>query len=416
MTLPPPSDDDEIAAIRERLVALDAERTALESRLAGLLTLQMERPIPAPPPSSSTAGTMTGTASPAIKIALFRSLFRGREDVFPKRWSNPRSGKSGYSPACANEWVPRLCGKPKVKCGDCPNRHFLPVTDTVIAQHLRGEGSDGRDFIIGVYPMLADETCWFLAADFDKKSWRDDVAAFLETCRIKNIPTAVERSRSGNGGHVWIFFAEPVPAGLARRLGAHILTETMERAPELGFDSYDRFFPNQDTMPAGGFGNLIALPLQRRPREAGNSVFLDDQFEPHPDQWQYLSGVRRMTLAEVSTLTDEASRQGRILGVRLPIDDDDEEPWLAPPSRRKPEAPVSGPLPETVDMVLGNQVYIDRTALPPGLGQSPGPSGGIPEPRVLQRPGHAPAHLRHSPHHRLRRVAITPCRPAPRMP
>ncbi|CDL00978.1 Putative helicase [Magnetospirillum gryphiswaldense MSR-1 v2] len=367
MTLPPPSDDDEIAAIRERLVALDAERTALESRLAGLLTLQMERPIPAPPPSSSTAGTMTGTASPAIKIALFRSLFRGREDVFPKRWSNPRSGKSGYSPACANEWVPRLCGKPKVKCGDCPNRHFLPVTDTVIAQHLRGEGSDGRDFIIGVYPMLADETCWFLAADFDKKSWRDDVAAFLETCRIKNIPTAVERSRSGNGGHVWIFFAEPVPAGLARRLGAHILTETMERAPELGFDSYDRFFPNQDTMPAGGFGNLIALPLQRRPREAGNSVFLDDQFEPHPDQWQYLSGVRRMTLAEVSTLTDEASRQGRILGVRLPIDDDDEEPWLAPPSRRKPEAPVSGPLPETVDMVLGNQVYIDRTALPPAL-------------------------------------------------
>ncbi|WP_425411950.1 TOTE conflict system archaeo-eukaryotic primase domain-containing protein [Magnetospirillum moscoviense] len=310
---------------------------------------------------------MTGNASPAIKIALFRSLFRGREDVFPKRWSNPKSGKSGYSPSCANEWVPRLCGKPKVKCGDCPNRHFLPVTDTIIAQHLRGEGSDGRDFIIGVYPMLADETCWFLAADFDKKSWRDDVAAFLETCRIKDIPAAVERSRSGNGGHVWIFFAEPVPAGLARRLGAHILTETMERAPELGFDSYDRFFPNQDTMPAGGFGNLIALPLQRRPREAGNSVFLDDQFEPHPDQWQYLSGVRRMTLTEVTALTDEASRQGRILGVRLPIDDDDEEPWLAPPSRRKPEAPVSGPFPETVDMVLGDQVYIDRTALPPAL-------------------------------------------------
>lgn len=366
MTLPPPSDDDEIAAIRERLVALDAERTALEGRLASLLTLQMERPIPAATPSS-TAGTMTGTASPAIKIALFRSLFRGREDVFPKRWSNPRSGKSGYSPACANEWVPRLCGKPKAKCGDCPNRHFLPVTDTVITQHLRGEGPDGRDFIVGVYPMLADESCWFLAADFDKKSWRDDVAAFLETCRIKNIPATVERSRSGNGGHVWIFFAEPVPAGLARRLGAHILTETMERAPELGFDSYDRFFPNQDTMPAGGFGNLIALPLQRRPREAGNSVFLDDQFDPHPDQWQYLSGIRRMKLAEVSALTDEASRQGRILGVRLPVDDDDEEPWLAPPSRRKPEAPVSGPLPETIDMVLGNQVYIDRTAVPPAL-------------------------------------------------
>ena len=310
---------------------------------------------------------MTGAAAPAAKIALFRTLFRGRDDVFPKRWSNPKSGKSGYSPACANEWVPRYCGKPKVKCGDCPNRNFLPVTDAIIAQHLRGEGPDGRDFIVGVYPMLVDETCWFLAADFDKKSWRDDVGAFLETCRIKNIPAAVERSRSGNGGHVWIFFAEPVPAGLARRLGAHILTETMERAPDLGFESYDRFFPNQDTMPAGGFGNLIALPLQHRPREAGNSIFLDDEFEPHPDQWQYLSGVRRMTLAEVSALTEEASRQGRILGVRLPLDDDDEEPWLAPPSRRKLENPVSGPVPESVDMVLGDQVYIDRTALPPAL-------------------------------------------------
>lgn len=365
MTLPPPS-DDEIAAIRHRLAALEAERMALESRLAGLLALQMKRPIPVVP-HAATAGTMTGTASPAAKIALFRSLFRGRDDVFPKRWSNPRSGKSGYSPACANEWVARLCGKPKVKCGDCPNRYFLPVTDSIIAHHLRGQGADGREFIIGVYPMLADETCWFLAADFDKKSWRDDTAAFLETCRIKNIPAAVERSRSGNGGHVWIFFAEPIPAGLARRLGAHILTETMERAPDLGFDSYDRFFPNQDTMPAGGFGNLIALPLQRRPREAGNSVFLNDQFAPHPDQWQYLSGIRRMTPEEVTTLTEEASRQGRILGVHLPIDDDDEEPWLAPPSRRKPEAPVSTPLPETVDMVLGDQVYVDRTDLPPAL-------------------------------------------------
>ena len=361
-----PFDDDEITAIRERLAALGAERTALESRLASLLTLQTERQTTAPP-TPSPAGTMTGAAAPAAKIALFRTLFRGRDDVFPKRWSNPKSGKSGYSPACANEWVPRYCGKPKVKCGDCPNRNFLPVTDAVIAQHLRGEGPDGRDFIIGVYPMLADETCWFLAADFDKKSWRDDVAAFLETCRIKDIPAAVERSRSGNGGHIWIFFAEPVPAGLARRLGAHILTETMERAPDLGFESYDRFFPNQDTMPAGGFGNLIALPLQHRPRDAGNSVFLDDSFEPYPDQWQYLSGIRRMTLAEASVLTEEASRQGRILGVRLPLDDDDEEPWLAPPSRRKPEGPVSGPVPETVDMVLGDQVYIDRTALPPAL-------------------------------------------------
>lgn len=365
----PSCDDDEIAAIQERLAALDSERTTLANQLADLLATKMVQPaaIPIPAPILSPVETVTGTASPAAKIALFRSLFRGRDDIFPKRWSNAKSGKSGYSPACANEWAPRVCDKPRIKCGDCPNRHFVPVTDSVIDRHLRGEGAGGREFIVGVYPMLADETCWFLAADFDKKSWRDDVAAFRETCRIKGIPAAVERSRSGNGGHVWIFFAEPAPAGLARRLGAHVLTETMERAAELGFASYDRFFPNQDTMPAGGFGNLIALPLQRRPREAGNSVFLDDNFQPYPDQWQYLSSIRRMTPTEISALTEEASRQGRILGVRLPLDDDDEEPWLAPPSRRTPEPAVSGPLPETVEMILGDQVYIERTALPPAL-------------------------------------------------
>ena len=328
----PFDEDDEITAVTARLAALDGERIGLETRLVHFLARRAARMFAAPEPASAVS--VTTASSPAEKIALFRSLFRGRDDVFPKRWSNSKSGKSGYAPACANEWVPRVCGKPKVKCGDCPNRYFLPVTDEMIARHLRGEGADGKDFTMGVYPMLPDETCWFLAADFDKASWRQDVAAFVETCRRKGVPAAVERSRSGNGGHVWIFFAEAIPAALARRLGASILTETMDRAPDLGFESYDRFFPNQDTMPAGGFGNLITLPLQRRPRAAGNN---DDAFDPHANQWRTLAGIRRVTLAEVSTLTEEASRQGRILGVRLPLDDDDEEPWLAPPSRRKPD-------------------------------------------------------------------------------
>jgi hypothetical protein len=132
--------------------------------------------------------------------------------------------------------------------------------------------------------MLPDETCWFLAADFDKKSWRQDVAAFRDTARAKRVPVAIERSRSGNGAHAWIFFSEPVPAFEARRLGTLLITATMDRNPDIGFDSYDRFFPSQDTMPSGGFGNLIALPLQSGPRENGSSVFLDDDFLSFKDQ------------------------------------------------------------------------------------------------------------------------------------
>jgi len=360
-----PSGEDKIAAIKKRLAALETERVGLKAELAAIVASGDASPSSETPLSGP--GKLTVKSSPAEKIALFRSLFRGREDVFPKRWTNSRSGKSGYAPSCSNEWVPRFCGKPKVKCGDCPNRAFVPLTDAIISQHLRSESTDGRDFTIGVYPMLPEETCWFLAADFDKKSWQHDVTAFLATCRAKGVPASLERSRSGNGGHVWIFFSEPVPAALARSLGAHILTETMEQNPDIGFESYDRFFPNQDTMPTGGFGNLIALPLQHQPRQAGNSLFLDDDFQPHTDQWHYLSSIRRMTLSEVFALTEEAGRSGRILGVRLPINEEDEEPWLAPPSRKKPAIPITKPLPEAVDVVLGDQIYIDRAGLPTTL-------------------------------------------------
>jgi superfamily II DNA or RNA helicase len=212
--------------------------------------------------------------------------------------------------------------------------------------------------------MLRNETCWFLAVDFDKQSWAGDATAFLQTCRERNVPAVLERSRSGNGGHVWIFFSEPVPASEARRLGSFLLTETMERCPDIGFDSYDRFFPSQDTMPVGGFGNLIALPLQRVPRESGNSVFVDDDLRPYEDQWAFLSTIRRMTRSEVMAITEAAAVAGRILGVRLPLDDDDDEPWTAPPSRRRPEPPISGELPKRVTIVLGNQIYVDRSGLP----------------------------------------------------
>ena len=225
-----------------------------------------------------------------------------------------------------------------------------------------------RDFVMGVYPMLPDETCFFLAADFDKTHWREDAEAVLETCRRMSVAAVLERSRSGNGGHVWLFFQEAVSAALARRLGSHILTETMELRPDIGLDSYDRFFPNQDTLPQGGFGNLIALPLQKRPRDLGNSVFIDAEGLPHQDQWSFLSVVRKIDRSTVEEIVRDAERRGRVVGVRIAAEnEEDADPWTAPPSRRRKEPPLVGPLPESLELTLGDQIYVAKDRLPPGL-------------------------------------------------
>ena len=221
---------------------------------------------------------------------------------------------------------------------------------------------------MGVYAMLQDETCFFLAVDFDDEDWQQDATAFLETCRRLDVPALLERSRSGNGGHVWFFFEEAIPASLARKLGSHILTETMEHRPEIGLDSYDRLFPNQDTLPKGGFGNLIALPLQKQARQRGNTVFLDEQFGPHADQWAFLSSVRRMSRARIEALVRDAESKGRIIGVRMAMaDEEDDNPWTAPPSRRRKEPPIPGPLPDKIEVILGDQIYIAKENLVPGL-------------------------------------------------
>ncbi len=254
------------------------------TRLKKLLGLPLEQtPSPlkitfAEPPVSyfSPDIIVNNNSPPEAKVSLFRSLFRGREDVYPVRWER-KDGRSGYSPACALEWKRPLCRKPAVRCAGCENRKLLSVTNEVIHSHLTGKHT------IGVYPLLSDETCWFLAADFDKKTWQEDAGAFLNTCHRLEIPAALERSRSGTGGHVWIFFEDPVSASLARKLGCNILTRTLEEGHQLGLDSYDRFFPNQDTLPTGGFGNLIALPLQWVPREKGNCIFINSDGFPYSD-------------------------------------------------------------------------------------------------------------------------------------
>jgi superfamily II DNA or RNA helicase/very-short-patch-repair endonuclease len=215
--------------------------------------------------------------------------------------------------------------------------------------------------------MLHDETCHFLAADFDKESWREDAGAFLDTCRRFHLPAALERSRSGNGCHVWLFFEDAVSASLARKLGSHVLTETMERRPEVGFGSYDRLFPNQDTLPKGGFGNLIALPLQKQARQRGNTVFIDEQFKPYADQWSLLAALRRISRVQVEALVRDAEAKGRIIRVRMAAtDEDDDRPWAVPPSRRY-EPPILEPLPESLELILADQIYIARENLPPTL-------------------------------------------------
>jgi superfamily II DNA or RNA helicase len=320
------------------------------------------------PLESRSKSFVTKSSSPSDKIRLFRSLFRGREDVYPRRFENHRTGKSGYAPACANEWVRGVCEKPRIKCTDCPNRRFFPVTDETVGWHLSGRDALGRDFVMGLYAMLCDETCFFLAVDFDGEDWQKDAGAFLETCRRLAMPVALERSRSGDGAHIWFFFDEAIPASLVRKMGASLVTETMENRPEIGLKSYDRMFPNQDTLPKGGFGNLIALPLQKQPRLRGNSVFLDDQFTPYADQWAFLASLQRTSRAQVESLVRDAESKGRVIGVRMVMpDDDDESPWTAQPSRRHTDPPITEPLPEKLELVLADQIYFAKQALAPPL-------------------------------------------------
>ncbi|MCU7860282.1 MAG: hypothetical protein KZQ86_10750 [Candidatus Thiodiazotropha sp. (ex Lucinoma kastoroae)] len=239
--------DQELQSIETRLAALEREKQTLLTKQQALLARQ--------PSIASPATHSIETLSTQQKVELFSRLFRGRNDIYALRWEN-KQGRSGYSLACANEWQQGLCHKPKIKCGECSNRAFKSIDEKVIYDHLTGKHT------AGLYPLLNNDHCWLLAVDFDKSDWKLAVAAFSGACAAWNIPCAVERSRSGNGAHIWIFFDSRIPAQDARRLGFALLDSAMESHAGLSFDSYDRLFPNQDTMPNGRFGNLIALPLQ----------------------------------------------------------------------------------------------------------------------------------------------------------
>lgn len=341
--------DDELERLRR-------ENQLLWRRIAelvghGATSTAEETATPGAGAGRSPVSAVTRLSSEADKVRLMRRLFAGRDDVYAVRWERP-DGRAGYAPA-----------RGRVRPSDGSDPETLALTDEVLRDHLLGR------VVVGIYPMLRDERCWFLAADFDKGGWINDARAYLDACAALGVPAVLERSRSGAGAHVWIFFERSIVAAQARRLGAALLTLALERRDSIGLDSYDRLFPSQDTLPRGGFGNLIALPLQGRARRDDHSVFVDaGTLGPYEDQWSFLSSVRRMSAADVDQVVRHATRGNGLIGVALPATAlDDEDPWTRPPDVRRREPPITEPLPARLEAVLGGQVFIERQGLPPTL-------------------------------------------------
>ena len=312
-----------------------------------------------PRPSNVIDSIYSPISLPVIKlslderVALFMSLFKGRKDVFARRWFSKSTGKAGYQPVCVNEWRRGVCDKKKFKCAECPNRDFAPLTSQDVYRHLEGKDENCCD-VVGLYAIMPDNNCSFLCTDFDDKSckhgYKDDVLAFVGVCRDWQIPYAIERSRSGNGAHVWIFFEEPLPAFKARRLGNAILTEAMNRDGRMSFHSYDRFFPNQDRMPEGGFGNLVALPLQGQARKNLNTVFVDDDFLAYKDQWTFLYNIKKLREDDVNKLLSlHVNEEFGALSTSS-----ESKPWVTP----TPQDVTKADFYSTMEIVKADKIYI----------------------------------------------------------
>jgi len=335
--------NDKIESINHKLAELGLEKKALIEKREALLQ------------QSSNPQVAATELSANQKVVLFQKLFRGRSDIFANRWESSK-GRSGYSVACDNEWVKGLCNKPKIKCSECSNRRYKILNDQIIYDHLSGKQ------IIGLYPLLTDNTCYLLAADFDKNDWQKSIVALAKACVGFNIPHAIEISRSGNGAHLWLFFSEIVLAKNARLLGFGLLDKAMEIHPDLSFDSYDRLFPNQDLMPDGGFGNLIALPLQYQARQWGNSLFVDINLKPYHDQWKFLSQVKSISSTQLDKLltlltpSTTASTNSKII--------DNQLPWEQGLANKQI---LIENCPKQLTITLANYLYIKISELPPTL-------------------------------------------------
>ena len=348
-----------IDAIVARLHELEEENSRLKALLSKHgISYEESKQEPTPVVSKSeNKDSAMQRLSLQEKVKLFRSIFKGREDVFAKRWYSDVTKKSGYQPVCEREWNSEFCDKRKYKCTECPNRLFASLTDEHIYNHLAGKDNFGRD-VVGVYPIMSDNTCNFLCTDFDDKScehgFQNDVLAFVGICKEWEIPCYIERSRSGNGAHVWIFFETPITATKARKLGKTILSEAMNKDVRLSFNSYDRFFPNQDTLPEGGFGNLVALPLQGKARRDGNSVFVNEEFQSYTDQWDFLLKVQKI---DETRITDIILKHNSSIGELTKSSES--RPWETP----KPTTIEKTDFPSNVTIIRANMLYIPLVGL-----------------------------------------------------
>ncbi|WP_302397706.1 TOTE conflict system archaeo-eukaryotic primase domain-containing protein [Eggerthella sinensis] len=311
---------------------------------------------------ASLQGIVTADSSTQDKLALFRKLFKGRSNVYAHGYRK-KDGGIGYAPACKNEWESGVCPKkanPRSRCADCPNRAFAPVSDAALIAHFQGKRLDLKD-VVGLYVLDKEGKTCVLVADFDKTGWEKEIAAYRRACEESGIDVAVERSRSGNGGHAWIFFSEPIEAGLARNLGCTIITSAMAATDSLGFNAYDRLYPAQTTVAEGGFGSLIALPFQGMAKRQDNSVFVDERFEAYPDQWRFLSTIEQLSPDCLRLIVDRA-HDGPLGPLALSDDADNrEKPW-----QPRAKTPLGrDDFPSSVSITKANMLFVEKEGLSP---------------------------------------------------
>lgn len=307
-------------------------------------------------------GIVTSASPARDKLELFRSLFTCRKDVYAHGYRR-KDGGIGYTPACANEWKPGICPKAaqqRIRCAECTNRVFPELSDATIIAHFKGKDDRFRD-VLGQYVLDRNCNTKVLVIDFDKADWKEATNAVRLVAKRRGINAAVERSRSGNGAHIWFFFLEPIDAKAAREFGSYLITEAAALNKTITFEAFDRMLPAQVTIPDGGFGNLIALPFQGKAQREGNSVFVDEQFEPFPDQWLYLSQIQLIPRSTVHNLIEATGNNPH--GLATVAVANKTKRYAQKPRKRLPL--TSRDFPSSLPVTQADMLYIPEKSLSP---------------------------------------------------